>query len=180
LAAATASLCVPLLLALAEAVLDPHYDALRGAPLRLDALRVLVALGATLPAAACFGATYPALASAALVGSIRLGSAGTLLYGVTTRGAALGLGLASFVLPERIGVAASHAAGAAALACAGAAALVASRGAPRVAPAPAAAAAPLPPSLLALAALSGFASLAAQVLLLQAFARVLHPSVFPS
>ena len=56
---------------------------------------------ATLPAAACFGATYPALASAALGTSAALGSRGALLYGVNTLGAALGLWLASFVLPER-------------------------------------------------------------------------------
>jgi spermidine synthase len=182
LAAAAACLAVPGLLGLAEAWLDPFYDALRGSPAALTALRTGVALAALLPAAACFGATYPALASAALGTPAALGSGGALLYGVNTLGATLGLFLASFVLPERIGVSGGHAAGFACLALAGVGALLASRALPEAACA-AAVAAPAEKSsasarLVALAWLSGFGSFAAQVLLTQAFARVLNQSAF--
>ena len=179
--AAAACLAVPALLALAEAWLDPSYDALQASPAGLAALRTAVALGATLPAAACFGATYPALASAALGTSRALGSSGALLYGVNTLGAALGLWLASFVLPGAIGVTATHAVGVGCLALAGGAALLASRrtpGAAPGAPAPAAERARSSHRLVLLAWLSGLASFAAQVLLTQAFARVLNQSVF--
>ena len=201
LAAAAASLAVPALLALGGQWLDPNYDALREAPARLAALRLAVALAATLPAATCFGATYPALASATLGGPAALGSRGALLYGVNTLGAAFGLFLASFVLPEALGVGAGHALGAACLAAAGLGAWLASRTLPALGPAPPAAApipspglapvpspglapvpsprlAPVASRLLALAALSGFTSFAAQVLLTQAFARVLNQSTF--
>jgi len=183
LAAAAASLAVPGLLALAGSWLDPHYDALRGSPALLTALRTAVALAATLPAATCFGATFPALASAALGTPATLGSGGTLLYGVNTLGAALGLFLASFVLPEAIGVRAGHAVGVACLALAGAGAWLASWRMPELAAAaPAleqpAASPPLAARLALLAWLSGFGSFAAQVLLTQSFARVLNQSAF--
>jgi spermidine synthase len=180
-AAACACLAVPALLAGAEAWLDPHYDALRTSPGLLAALRTSVALAATLPAAACFGATYPALASAALGTSGALGSSGALLYGMNTLGAALGLWLASFVLPGAIGVTAGHTVGVACLALAGSWALIASRGlreTARSAPSPAPRPAPSNGRLAALAWLSGLASFAAQVLLTQAFARVLNQSAF--
>ena len=179
--AAVACLAVPALLAGAGAVLDPSYDALRSSPVLLAALRIAIALGATLPAAACFGATYPALASAALGTSGALGSSGALLYGVNTLGAALGLWLASFVLPGAIGVTAGHAVGVACLALAGSTALIASRGLPEIAravPSSDARAAPGSRRLAALAWLSGLGSFAAQVLLTQAFARVLNQSAF--
>jgi spermidine synthase len=180
LGAAAAALAVPGLLRLAEAALDPFYDGLRTAPALLVALRTAVALAAMLPAAACFGATYPALASATLRSPAALGSAGALLYGVNTAGAALGLWAATFLLPERLGVSGGHAVGVACLAGAGAAAWLAS-GRFGALPAPASAPAvpaPRAPALARLAALSGFGSFAAQVLLTQAFARVLNQSSF--
>jgi spermidine synthase len=180
LAAAAAALAVPGVLALAEAALDPAYDALRASPAALTAARTAAALAAMLPAATCFGATYPALASAALGTPAALGRGGALLYGLNTLGAALGLALASFVLPERLGVSGGHAVGIGCLALAGAVALLASR-AERERPAPEAEPAgddALPAGLAALAALSGAGSFAAQVLLTQAFARVLNQSAF--
>jgi spermidine synthase len=180
LGAAAAALAVPGVLAIAEAALDPAYDTLRASPAALAAARIAAALAAMLPAATCFGATYPALVSAALGTPAALGRGGALLYGVNTLGAALGLGLASFVLPERLGVSGGHAVGIACLALAGAGALLASRTrgerpAEGIEPAAPAAA---PPALVALAALSGLGSFAAQVLLVQAFARVLNQSAF--
>ncbi len=183
LTAAAASLAVPGLLALAGSWLDPHYDALRSSPALLTALRTAIALAATLPAATCFGATYPALASATLGTSATLGSGGTLLYGVNTLGAALGLWLASFVLPEAIGVTAGHAVGVACLALAGTGAWLASQRMPELVPATPppeqpAASPHLAARLLWLAWLSGLGSFAAQVLLTQSFARVLNQSAF--
>jgi spermidine synthase len=180
LAAATAALLVPALLALAGALVDPAYDALRANPRGLGAARYGVALLATLPAALCFGASLPLLAAASVGAPAALGRGGALLYGTNTAGAALGVVLASFVLPERLGVAAGNAVGAGLLAAAGLGALAASRSLPAPAlPAtsPARSAQPAR-SLRALAALSGLTAFAAQVLLVQAFARVLNQSSY--
>jgi spermidine synthase len=192
LLAGAACFAVPLLLALARALLDPAYDGLRETPALLAATRYGVALAATFPAALCFGATFPALAAAALGSPAALGSGGALLYGVNTLGAAAGVALATFVLPERLGVGAGHAAGVGLLALAGGGALLASRayaapasaarpapaGAAQPARAPAAAPAAAAARLRTLALLSGFGAFAAQVLLVQAFARVLNQSSF--
>jgi spermidine synthase len=178
LAAAAASLLVPWLLALAGALLDPAYDVLRASPGRLAAARYAAALFATLPAALCFGASLPLLAAACVGPPAALGRAGALLYGTNTAGAALGVGLASFVLPERVGVAGGNGVGAGLLALAGLGALFASRRlpTPTLLAGPDTRAAPPAAGLRALAALSGLASFAAQVLLVQAFARVLNQS----
>jgi spermidine synthase len=186
LAAAAWALAVPLLLGLGEAALREAYDALRGAPSLLVGLRFATALAATLPASLAFGATLPALAAACTGSPADLGRRGNALYGANVAGAALGTGLASFWLPDALGVRASHACGVAALAAAGSAALLLSR---RYAPAAAAA---LPPplrgaepgealgggALAALAALSGFGTFAAEVLFVQSFALVLDQSVY--
>jgi spermidine synthase len=178
--AAAACLAVPLLLGLAEELLDPAYDALRTTPARLAAARYAAALLATLPAALCFGASLPLLAAASIGAPEALGRGGALLYGVNTAGAALGVALASFVLPEWIGITAGNALGAALLALAGGGALLASRVRPARVAALAMGARSRPPAaaLRALAALSGLASFAAQVLLVQAFARVLNQSTY--
>jgi len=183
LAAAAACLAVPTLLGLAGGLLDASYDTLRTSPGSLAAARYAVALAATLPAALCFGATFPALAAAAVATPEALGRGGALLYGANTAGAALGTALATFVLPERIGVAAGHGLGVGLLALAGGGAWLASLFLPPR-PAPKALAASPPPApppaarLRTLALLSGLASFAAQVLLTQAFARVLNQSTF--
>src|SRR5499426_2668824 len=127
LTAAAACLAVPFGLALGPRLLDPHYDALRAAPGALAAARFAAALAATLPAALCFGATFPALANAAVAEPRALGGAGALLYGANTLGAALGTALATFVLPERLGVTAGHTLGVGLLGLAGASALAVSR-----------------------------------------------------
>jgi spermidine synthase len=185
LAAALWALAVPLLLGVGEAVLAALYDGLREQPAALTALRFAAALLATLPASLAFGASLPALAAAAVGGPGALGRRGASLYGANTLGAALGTALASFWLPEALGVSASYASGAAALAAAGAGALALSL---RFAPA---AAEPLPgPSrgrrrasesprgLAGVAFLSGFGVFAAEVLFVQGFALVLDQSVY--
>lgn len=199
LAAALAAAGVPLLLRLGELALAPAYDALRTAPAALTATRFAVALLATLPAASCFGATFPAIGAAAAPALSRLGARATALYAGNTLGAAAGTALAAFWLPGAIGVRATYALALAALLAAGGGALTLARrtdadrssaseaeAAPpaarerrrRAAPASARTDALAPGAALALALLSGLAPFAAQVLLVQAFAQVLNQSSF--
>ncbi len=191
LVAALACLAVPILLDSFGGVLDAVYDDLRGSPGALATARYAIALAATLPAALCFGASLPLLARASVATPARLGQGAALLYGVNTLGAVLGVVLASFFLPEWIGVSWGHATGVGLLAKAGATACVVGRRQPPAAersvakpaersvakPAERSVAKPAA-SLRALAALSGLASFAAQVLLVQAFARVLNQSTY--
>ncbi|MEN8161290.1 MAG: hypothetical protein ABFS41_14555, partial [Myxococcota bacterium] len=120
LLAAAASLAVPAGLTLGRAWLDPATDALRDAPAVLAAARYAVALAATLPAAICFGASLPLLARAAIPTAAGLGRGGALLYGTNTVGATVGAALASFVLPDWLGVSTGHAVGVSLLVLAGA------------------------------------------------------------
>lgn len=206
LAAALAAAAVPLLLRAGELALAPAYDALRAAPAALTAARFAIALAATLPAAFCFGATFPAIGAAAAPSLARAGGRGAALYAVNTLGAAAGTALMAFWLPGAIGVRGAYAVALAALVAAGVGALgLARRGegglraaraeesagspggparrrAPRAgagARAPATSSLPAalaPGALLALTVLSGLAPFAAQVLLVQAFAQVLNHS----
>lgn len=199
LGAAAAALATPLVLDLLGAGLDAAYDALLGHPVARTAARFGVALAASLPAAAAMGATLPVATAAVGRGARPLGRRGAVLYGLNTLGAAGGAALAGFGLPERIGVSGTYAVGVGALATAGLVALAtaARGGAGRAAAAPDAAgpepraparrggpaaqparpgAGLAPGAALALAALSGAGALAAQVLLVQAFARVLNQS----
>jgi spermidine synthase len=210
LAAAAGALATPLLLGAGESATAALYDPLRDRPALLTALRFAIALAATLPAAMAFGATLPAIGAAAVREASRLGARGSALYAWNTAGAATGTALASFVLPDWLGVRGGYGVGVAlgaavgvaalglarsgwaaggALAGAGGAAPMASRRASRRAKAGgaqaqsagAASAAPVPVSgtaLAAFAALSGFAALGAQVLLVQSFAQVLNQSVY--
>jgi spermidine synthase len=186
-AAACGALATPLLLDALRAVLDPATETLRETPGLLHAARYGAALIATLPPAFAFGASFPVLAAASLGEARALGSRGALLYGANTAGAALGAALATFVLPEILGVSGTHGVGVGLLALAGGSALLlagtsrASTG--EEAPAERDAAPEAPPgaaerALPFLAALSGFGVLATQVLLTQAFARVLNQSSF--
>ncbi|HEY8494743.1 MAG TPA: hypothetical protein VIN04_12680 [Myxococcota bacterium] len=127
LAAAAAALGVPILLRLGEAALVPAYEALRAAPALLTATRFGVALAATLPAAFCFGATFPAIGAAAAPTLARLGARGAALYAGNTLGAAAGTALATFWLPAALGVRGTYAVALAALAAAGGGALALAR-----------------------------------------------------
>ena len=175
--AALACIAVPLVLSLLRGVVDDAADALREQRAWLSTARYAAALVATVPAGFCFGATLPLLVAAA--GHER--PAGPMLYAVNTLGAALGTAAASFGLPERIGVIGSYGVGVGLLltAAAGAAAWRGREVDPPGAEDEAAPAAPDPlRGAAALAALSGFTALAIQLLLHQAFARVLNQSVF--
>jgi spermidine synthase len=181
--AALGTAAVPLLLAAGEALIGMGYDALRARPAALAGLRFAVALVATLPAAVGWGASFPAVGAAALGAGRGLGSAGAALYGVNTFGAALGATLGAFVLPERLGVDGTWLVAIALAAAAAAGAWLLSRG---ERPVEAAAQAELAPvrgagpgvGPAAVAALSGFGTLACQVVLVQALSQVLNQSVY--
>ena len=207
LAAAGAALLVPILLALGSGVAVSVYPSLAESPLVLAAQRFALAIFATLPAAACYGATLPVLAAALIRDSSGLGTTGVAFYAANTAGAAIGAGLATFVLPEILGVRGSYGAAAALSLFAGTCALILARRsgenvaavlppavAPITSPAPRATsrkrkAPPAQPPMTAApanaqhlpfvgAALSGFVAFAAQVLLVQSFAQVLNGSIY--
>ncbi len=127
LAAAAGMLLVPLALAAGERVTAAVYDALRDAPAQLTLLRFAIALAATLPAAACFGATLPVVGAALLPDARGLGSGGSALYAANTFGAAAGTALAAFLLPDWLGVRATYAVALAFSATAGTCALLLAR-----------------------------------------------------
>ena len=127
LAAALAACAVPLGLALGEHALALVYDRVRDVPGTLALVRFAVALVASLPAAFCFGATFPMIAAAAVGSPSQLGARGGALYAANTLGAALGTALAAFWLPGLVGVAATYGFAIACLALAGGGAVMLSR-----------------------------------------------------
>lgn len=128
LAAALAACTVPLGLALGEHALALVYDRVRDLPGTLALVRFAVALVASLPAAFCFGATFPVIAAAAVGSPSQLGARGGALYAANTLGAALGTALATFWLPGLVGVTATYGFAIACLAAAGGGAVLLSRG----------------------------------------------------
>lgn len=177
------ALATPLALAAGDLWMGAVYETLVAHPAGLWSARFAVALAATLPAAVAYGATFPVMGAAAVPSPSAMGTRATLLYAVNTAGAALGTGLAAWALPGQLGVDGTYAVGVglAAGAAAGAFALARRVGAtatpPRGRPGANAPAHRAPPVALVMAALSGFAALAAQVLLVQSFAQVVNQSV---
>ena len=168
---------LPLLVA-GETLTTGPYDALRGQPAALAAMRFAVALVATLPAAFAFGASFPAIASAATGEANGLGRAGAALYASNLLGAAAGAAAGAFLLPDAIGVRGTWLVGAGLSAAAAVGAGLLARSLPprETEAVHETRSAPLGP--LSIAAVSGFGTLAAQVLLVQAHAQVLNQSVF--
>jgi len=174
LGVALAALWVPLALNL----LEPWYPALRSACGERTGLflvlEVALAAVAALPAAFLLGATLPLLATALLGERGELGRGASRLYALNTLGAAVGAALGALLLPEWIGVPATYAValGTSLVVGAGAwfarAPLAVVEGQPHE-PAPAARAAAGP---LVLAAASGFAVLAFEVLLIHALGQL--------
>jgi len=181
-AAAVAALAVPLLLAAGATRLDGAYDSLRSDPASLAAARFAVALLATLPAATLYGAAFPALGAAALGTSERLGVGGSGLYSVNLLGAAVGAALGAFWLPGWLGVPGSYGVAVALTAAAALGALVLARSeAPRQVSTDPTTEALATRALFGpgvVAAISGFGTLATQVLAVQALAQVLNQSVY--
>ncbi len=183
LGAAAAAAAVPLLLWALRGIVDAASDGLRETPAALAALRLAAALLAAAPAGVFFGATLPALVASCVGPGTSLGRAGAALLGANTLGAAGGAALASFLLPEWLGVRGGYGAGVATLALAGGLAWSwgrEGRAAPPREPVPEAPGEPALSDgmLLGLAAASGVAVFACQPLLVQAFARVLNQSTY--
>ncbi len=194
LGAAVAAAAVPLLLWLLRGLVDGASDALRDAPGALVALRFGAALVAAAPAGVLLGATLPPLVSSCVGSGVSLGRAAATLLCANTLGAATGAALASFVLPELLGVQTGYGLGVLALALAGGIGWMSAGPAPssesaeplkETTPDPPQAEEHPPgtaglsfPALLALAGGSGVAIFACQPLLVQAFARVLNQSTY--
>jgi spermidine synthase len=194
-----AAAAVPVLLRLGELAVGPAYDALRGAPAALVAVRLGIAGAATLPAAFCFGATFPAIGAAAVEALVQLGARGSALYAANTLGAAAGTAVATFWLPGALGIGGTYAVALALLGTAGGGALLLASRRPGTDAVEAGEARRLrggrgrdrsgarvgttdpgrpvgPRALLALALLSGLCPFALQVLLVGSFAQVLDES----
>lgn len=168
LVAATA-LLLPLLLPLYRGLFPTLYGALGEQPGAFTAVKFLLAALVLAPPSILMGGTLPVLTEAAVRRGGGLARTGMLLYAVNTAGAMAGALLAGFVLPRVLGYRASYGVALATSLVVGVASLVLARrrGAPAANPAdvqaqgvPAAGG----HALLALAALSGFVSLALQVL----------------
>ncbi len=175
--AAAAALATAPLLALLVPFVDAFYDEGNASGGWITAARFGVALLATLPASAAFGATFPILTRAVTRDPRQLGRQGGALYAANTAGAAIGAALAAFVLPGLLGVRGTLSVGIGCLLLAAVAA--AGSGGDASAETPTSPAPPRPRirvSWAVLAAASGFGIFASQVLLTQAFARVLNQS----
>lgn len=175
LAAALAALAMPLLFEAAAVGLGTVSAA--ASPRLLSAVRFAVALVVTLPAAAAYGAALPLMAAAAVSSPREIGRRVTMLYAANLAGAVCGVAVATWWGPPAVGVRATYAIGIGLTLLAGLAGL---RRRPRAAPTRRAAeggrAWPARQAI-ALAALSGFVSLSAQVLLVRAVAHVVNQSV---
>ncbi len=171
--AALAALAAPLLLDAAAAGLGVMYDAT--APWMRHPVRFAVALAATLPAAAAYGATLPLMAAAAVSSPRQIGSVVTTLYAANLGGAVCGVAVATWWGPPMIGVRATYAIGVGLSVLAALGALLLRSGTAS----PAIAQDRRWPSweTIALSAVSGFVTLAAQVLLVRAVAHVVNQSI---
>jgi spermidine synthase len=182
LGVAATALAVPALLRLYDPVYAALYADWSGSRGVFLALKFALAFAALLPTTLLLGATLPMLAAAHVREGSELGRRGGGLYAANTLGAMAGTAAGALWLPERIGVrgcyfgalALSLAIGASALAARGPVAV----GAPREASRLAARSPRIPASLLAVAAGSGFGTLAFEVLLLHLLGVVLESSVY--
>ena len=180
--AALGAATIPLLLAVfgtAETLLYTSFD---HAPEALRVVRFAVALLVALPASAAYGAAFPVIAAASVSNPGRLGSSGAALHAANVGGAAMGVVIATWWGPPRIGVYGTYGVGLGLAVLAGAGAWLASRRQPDAgtAPPPSSDHDPSPPpigSAEATAAVSGFSVSSGQVLLVQALAFVSDQSV---
>ena len=141
--------------------------------------RLVSALVATLPASLSIGAAFPLLVTAASDAAHDLGAKGSAIYAADLLGAAVGAALTVFWLPARLGVNGTYVAGAAALTVAALASLGLSRSLATRENAPAAEAPARPgANLIVVSFASGLGVFAAQLMLHQAFGRVLDQSTF--
>lgn len=98
------ALCVPFLLQLADPLYRALYPHVSDSPWILTALRFLVGAMVLLIPSTCMGATLPMLVRYISRGHAGLGRSAGLLYGLNTCGAVLGTLLAGFVLIPQLGL----------------------------------------------------------------------------
>ncbi|HEV7731999.1 MAG TPA: fused MFS/spermidine synthase [Candidatus Binatia bacterium] len=176
-AAALAALAMPLLLEAAASGLGMVYDATP--PWMLHAVRFAAALLVTLPAAAAYGATLPLMTAAAVSSPREIGRIVTTLYAANLAGAVCGVAVATWWGPPMVGVRATYAIGLglSVLAALGALLLRRPTATPHALEEDGAGGEWPSSETIALSALSGFVTLAAQVLLVRAVAHVVNQSV---
>lgn len=147
-------------------------------------LRAAIATVVLLPATVLMGASWPALARAFEHGRESEPARAAVPYALNILGAAAGTAAAGFALPLALGIAGTNLVAVAINAAVAAVAFAKSKGgtAPLSSPAapalPETAAAPLPRALFALAALSGFGTIALEVLFTHMLARSFQNSVY--
>ncbi len=182
LGVAATALAVPAFVRLYDPVYAALYANLSDSRGVFLAVKFALAFGALLPPTLLLGATLPLLAAAHVRSGSELGRRGGGLYAANTLGAAAGTAVGGLWLPEHIGVSAAYACAVALSLAIGVAALALSRrddGMPDVAARPTSRHAGRPAlAHLALAAGSGFGTLAFEVLLLHLLAVVLESSVY--
>jgi len=156
----------------------PLFAVLGGHRIGFTSMKFFCALVALLPPAFFMGGTLPLMSQHLVRRADTLGVTASTLYGLNTLGAALGAVAAAFVLVPTLGVRTTY--GVALATSLGVAAVAAGFGRARSpgrlpAPEPGASA---PRELRLLAAVSGFATLALEVLWTRMFAQVLQNSVY--
>lgn len=177
--AALTALLVPAAFSLYEPLYAALYDGLFERHAIFVALKFLLALAVMLPPAVLLGGTFPLLATGTVRDSTRLGGEGALLYAVNTVGAATGSALGLLWLPELLGVRGTYGVGIALSLAAAALAYASDRGrAASLRPQSTPGSATAPPALLGIAFASGLGTLALEVLVIQAIARILDHSVY--
>src|SRR5688572_16264219 len=182
LAIAGAALAALAWLALYHGVYPGLYQATFESPGALSALQLALAVLALGPPCVAMGATLPLMSRAVVASEAHVGRRLGSVYALNTFGGVAGVLLSGFWLPVAIGVRGSMFAAAALNGVAAAAAFVAARGLAD-APPKERAAAPPPPAdgarLLALvAAVSGFGTLALEVLFTRLLVNAIDSSVF--
>jgi spermidine synthase len=184
LAIAGAALAVLAWLALYHGVYPSLYRATFASPGALSALQLGLAVLALGPPCVAMGATLPLMSRAVVASEEHVGRRLGTVYALNTFGGVAGVLLSGFWLPVAIGVRASMFAAAALNVVAAGAALAAARGlidapsAERAAPAPAVAAGGGARALAVVAAVSGFGTLALEVLFTRLLVNAIDSSVF--
>ncbi len=171
------ALLVPAVIAIYEPLYATLYARLSESRGVFVAAKFGLALVAMLPPSVLLGGTLPLLATAFVANPRELGSEGNRLYALNTVGAALGVVLGALVLPEYIGVRATYGlAIAMALAAAGWAFARDREPSPAVETTEERRTAPT--ALLVIACVSGFGTLALEVLLIRALVQVSSSTVY--
>lgn len=163
--------------------LYPRLYALVGAnPVLETLLKALVAATILLPSAILMGGTLPLIGQHAIRAREALGRTGAALYALNTAGGATGAVAAGFVLPMALGFSGAYLLAVGLDLGVGLAAIALARRASATATAqveqPRRKAVPLPRSVAAVAFLSGFATLAVEIVWTRAFSQVLQNSVY--